>query len=280
MNAFRQCLAQAGYGSDQNVAIEYYQWANAASARKTILAALVERQVAVIVTAVNSAAHMAKAATSTIPVVFVYGGDPVEDGLVPSLNRPGGTLTGVTNFTTDLGSKRLSLMRDMVPQAMTIAFLAGDSSYLHHESQIKQMLEAGRALQRQVLIQEVRNDRDYEAAFKALVQGHAGALVVGAYTFPNFNKIVALAARHKLPTIYPTRGHAAAGGLMSYGTVISDIYRQAGIYTGRILKGEKPAELPVMRAIKFEFVINLQAARLLGLEVPPTLLALADEVIE
>jgi putative ABC transport system substrate-binding protein len=278
-SAFRQGLSSTGYVEGQNVAVEY-RWASTLSGRTSALAALVERQVAVIFTTVNSAAHAAKAVTSTVPIVFFYGGDPVDDGLVASLNKPASNLTGVTSFSIDLGGKRLSLLRDLVPQAMTVAFLSGDSSYLHHDEQRNQIIEAGRVLQRQVIIQEVKNDRDYEAAFKTLVQRKAAALIVGAFTFPNPNKIVALAARYKVPTIYPGYAYLAAGGLTSYGPVTPELYRQAGIYAGRILKGERPADLPIMRATKFKFAINLKTAKALGLEVPPTLLALTDEVIE
>jgi putative ABC transport system substrate-binding protein len=199
---------------------------------------------------------------------------------VASLNQPGSNVTGVTSFTTDLGGKRFSLLRDLTPQAMTVAFLSGDSSYLHYNEQKSQILAAARALGRQVIILETRSDRDYETAFTTLLQRQARALIVGAFTFRNTNKILALAARHKIPTIYPGRGFVVAGGLMSYGAVITDIYRQAGIYTGRILKGEKPVDLPVMRATKFQFVINLQTAKTLGITIPPGLLAIADDVIE
>jgi putative tryptophan/tyrosine transport system substrate-binding protein len=222
----------------------------------------------------NQAVRAAKAATSTIPIVFAYGADPVKDGLVASLNRPGGNITGVANFNTELGGKRLELLRDAVPRAMIFAFLAAN------QDQRSDILAAAQVLGRQVIILEARDDHFYEAAFKRLIQGQAGGLVVGSFFFPNSNKIVALAARHKIPTIYPGRGYVEAGGLMFYGPATFQLNRQAGIYAGRILKGEKPSDLPVLRATKFELVINLKTAKALGIEVPETLLATADEVIE
>jgi putative tryptophan/tyrosine transport system substrate-binding protein len=235
--------------------------------------------VAVIAVFVNSGALAAKAATATIPIVFMYGGDPVNDGLVASLSKPGGNVTGITSVITELGGKRLSLLRDLVPRA-PIAFFSGDSRYLHVEAQRSEILSAANALGRQIIILETPADRDYEAAFSRIVQNQVGALIVGAFTFPNTNKIVTLAARYKVPTIYPSRDYVIAGGLMSYGAVNADLYRQAGVYTGRILHGEKPADLPVQRPTKFEFVVNLRTAKAIGIEIPPRLLAIADEVIE
>jgi putative ABC transport system substrate-binding protein len=222
----------------------------------------------------------AKAATSTIPIVFAYGGDPVKDGLVAGLNHPGGNITGVTASNTQLVSKWLSFVGDLVPQATTIAFLSGDSSSGAYEDQKSQMLAAARALGRQVTILEARSNRDYEMAFKTLVQREAGALVVGPFAFRNTNEILGLAARYKIPAIYPRRDYVDRGGLMSYAADYADAFRQAGIYTGRILKGEKPADLPVVQATKFELVINLITAKALGIAIPSTVLALADEVIE
>ena len=223
----------------------------------------------------------AKAATSTIPIVFAYGGDPVKGGLVASLSHPGGNVTGVTAINAELVSKWLSLAGDLVPQATTVGFLSGDSSYLaFYEDQKSQILAAARALGRQVIILETRSDLDYEAAFKTLVQREAGALIVSPSPFRNSNEILALAARYKIPTIYPRRDYVEAGGLMSYAADYADTFRQAGTYTGRILKGEKPSDLPVMLATKFELVINLKTAKALGLEISPTLLATAHEVIE
>ena len=280
--AFRQGLAKAGYVEGQNVAIEF-RWADfSQSARLPALAAeLVHRQVAVIFTGgFGGPAFAAKAATSTIPIVFAYGGDPVKGGLVASLSHPGGNVTGVTAINAELVSKWLSLAGDLVPQATTVGFFSGDSSYLAYEDRKSQILAAARALGRQVIILETRSDLDYEAAFKTLVQREAGALIVGPFAFRNTNEILALAARYKIPTIYPRRDYVEAGGLMSYAADYADTFRQAGVYTGRILAGAKPADLPVMLATKFELVINRKTAKALGLEISPTLLATAHEVIE
>src|SRR5262252_2477571 len=281
--AFRQGLAKAGYVEGQNVAIEF-RWADfSQSARLPALAAeLVHRQVAVIFTAgFGSPIRAAKAATSTIPIVFAYGGDPVKGGLVASLSHPGGNVTGVTAINSELVSKWLSLAGDLVPQATTVGFLSGDSSYLaFYEDQKSQILAAARALGRQVIILETRRDLDYEAAFKTLVQREAGALIVGPFAFRNTNEILALAARYKIPTIYPRRDYVEAGGLMSYAADYADTFRQAGVYTGRILAGGNPADLPVVQASKFELVINHQTARMLGLTVPQTLIVAGYEVIE
>jgi len=277
--AFRQGLTEAGYTEGQNVAIEYV-WRNTQSAPMRMLAAeLVHHQVAAIAVFVNSGALAAKAATATIPIVFIYGGDPVNDGLVASLSKPGGNVTGVTSMITELGGKRLSILHDLVPGA-TIAFFSGDSRYLHVEEQRSEILSAANALGRQIIILETPTERDYEAAFTRIVQSQAGALIVGAFTFPNTNKIVALAAHYKVPAMYPSRDYVMAGGLMSYSAGYTDLYRQVGIYTGRILHGEKPADLPVQRPTKFEFVINLRTAKAIGIEIPGSLLAIADEVIE
>ena len=281
--AFRQGLAKAGYVEGQNVAIEF-RWADfSQSARLPALAAeLVHRQVAVIFTGgFGGPAFAAKAATSTIPIVFAYGGDPVKGGLVASLSHPGGNVTGVTAINAELVSKWLSLAGDLVPQATTVGFLSGDSSYLaFYEDQKSQILAAARALGRQVIILETRSDLDYEAAFKTLVQREAGALIVGPFAFRNTNEILALAARYKIPTIYPRRDYVEAGGLMSYAADYADTFRQAGVYTGQILKGAKPADLPVLQATKFEFVINMQTARALGIEVSNSIQLLADELID
>jgi putative ABC transport system substrate-binding protein len=229
--AFRQGLAKAGYVEGQNVAIEF-RWADfSQSARLPALAAeLVHRQVAVIFTGGwGGPSFAAKAATSTIPIVFAYGGDPVKDGLVASLSHPGGNVTGVTAINSELVSKWLSLAGDLVPQATTVGFLSGDSSYLaFYEDQKSQILAAARALGRQVIILETRSDLDYEAAFKTLVQREAGALIVGPFAFRNTNEILALAARYKIPTIYPRRDYVEAGGLMSYAADYADTFRTAG----------------------------------------------------
>jgi putative ABC transport system substrate-binding protein len=244
-----------------------------------LAAELVQRKVAVIVAGgFGGPIFAAKAATSTIPIVFAYGGDPVKAGIVESFNRPGGNVTGVTTINAELGSKWLSLMGDLVPRAVSVGFLSADTDYA--KDQNSQMHAAARALGRQIVILEPRGDRGYEMAFKTLVEREAGALIVGPYAFRNIERIVTLAARYKMPTIYPRRDYVDAGGLMSYAADYADTYRQAGVYAGRILRGAKPSELPVMQATKFELVINLKAARALGIEVPSTLLALADEVIE
>jgi putative ABC transport system substrate-binding protein len=280
VRAVRQGLSEAGFVEGQNLAIEY-RWANGQFARLPALAdELVRRQVAVIVAGnFRGPIIAAKTTTSTIPIVFAYGGDPVKEGLVASLNHPGSNVTGVTVLASELPGKWLSLVGDLVPRGSTVAFLSGDASYIAYEDQRSQMLAAAHALGRDVTILEIRSERDYEAAFKTLLQRQAEALIVGPFPFRNTNEIVALAARYKIPTIYPGRQFVVAGGLMSYSGAPT-IYRQAGIYAGRILKGEKPADLPVMLPTKFELVINLKTARTLGLNVPETLLAIADEVIE
>jgi putative ABC transport system substrate-binding protein len=244
-----------------------------------LAAELVQRRVAVIVAGgFGGPILAAKAATSTIPIVFAYGGDPVKNGLVTRLNRPEGNITGVTAFNAELVSKWLSLVG--VPQATTVAFLSGDSRSSAYGDQSSQMLAAASALGRQVIILETRSDREYETAFKTLVQREAGALVVGAFAFRNTNEILALAARYRIPTMYPRRDYVERGGLMSYAADYAETFRQAGVYAGRILKGEKPADLPVVQATKFEFLINLKTVKALDLTIPPGLLALADEVIE
>jgi putative tryptophan/tyrosine transport system substrate-binding protein len=281
MRAFRQGLSEAGYIEGRNVAIEY-RWAENQFARLPALAAdLVDRQVAVIVTAgFSSPIVAAKAATSRIPIVFAYGGDPVKDGFVTSLNHPGGNITGVTAINSQLVSKWLSLVGDLVPEASTIAFLSTTSNAPGYEDQKSQLLAAAHARGRQVILLEARSDLDFERAFETLVERDARALVVGAFAFRNTNEILKLAARYKIPTIYPRRDYVERGGLMSYAADYADTFRQAGIYTGRILKGEKPADLPVMLSTRFEFVINLKTAKALGLTIPPGVLAIADEVIE
>ena len=280
---FRRGLAEAGYVEGRNLTIEY-RWADHEEDRLPELAAdLVRRQVAVIV-ALDSdpTVFAAKAATSTIPIVFAFGGDPVKYGLVASLNRPGGNLTGVTNLNTELGSKRLDLLHAMVPQAMTLAYLT-DPRVPSAAEQTNEMQAAARVLGRDIIVVEARSQPEIEAAFETIAQRGAGALAVGSFLlFSIFGEeILTLAARHKIPTIYYTRGFARRGGLMSYGAEPLGPYRQIAVqYVARILKGAKPSDLPVMQPTKFEFVINLQTARMLGIEVPPLLLALADEVID
>ncbi len=279
--AFRQGLAETGYVEGQNVAIDY-RWAEGQNDRLPSLAAdLVRRPVAVIVGSASSGALAAKAATSTIPIVFVTAGDPVKFGLVASLNRPGGNATGVTYLTSALGGKRLELLREMVPAARSIAVLVHPDNPIT-EPFMRDLQAGAGVLGLRLLVSNVTSERDLDSVFATLVQQRPGALIVGGE--PLFTsrsaQIVALAARHALPTIYTTREFAEAGGLMAWGTSLTEQYRLAGTYAGKILKGAKPADLPVLQPTKYELVLNLKAAKALGIEVPPTLLALADEVIE
>lgn len=280
VTAFRKGLSEAGFVEGKNVAIEY-RWADDRNDRLPDLATdLVRRQVAVIV-GNHNAALAAKAVTATVPIVFASGSDPVRDGLVISLNRPGANVTGVVFFSDVLGAKRLDLLRQLIPRATTIGILVNPGSP-DTEAERRDVQVAAQAIGQQLVILDVGSDRDLEAAFTTFVQRGVGALFVGAGAFLNSRRErqVALAARHALPAIYPQREFVVEGGLMSYGSSITDAYRQAGNYAGRILKGEKPADLPVMQSTKVELAINLKTAKALGLEFHSQLLGLADEVIE
>jgi putative ABC transport system substrate-binding protein len=278
--AFRQGLTEVDFVEGGNVSIEY-RWAEGQADRLPALAAdLMHRRVAVFICQ-SPAVQAAKNADATIPIVFVAADDPVKLGLVESMNRPGGNMTGVYLFTSGLEAKRLGLLLEVVPKAATIAVLI-DPDYSTADAQLRDMQEAAVRMGVQLVVVRANSERDIETAFATFVQRRAEALLVGAS--PSFNnrrdRLVALAARYKLPTIYEWREFAAVGGLVSYGNKITESYRQTGVYAGRILKGAKPGDLPVVQPSKFELVFNLKTAKSLGLTVPPQLLAIADEVIE
>lgn len=281
LEGFRQGLNELGYLENRNVAIEY-RWAQGQPGRLPGLAAdLARRQVAVIVVN-NASARAARAASSTIPIVFVSGADPVRTGLVSNLSRPGANMTGVTYVGGgDLVAKRLGLLHETVPLGVTIAVLL-DPNYVEVEVELKEAEAAAQALGRRILAVKAADERDINPSFSVIVQAGAGAVLVGGGAFFNNQRrrIVALAARHAIYAIYNLREFVKAGGLMSYGGSTVDAYRRAGVYVGRILKGALPGELPVELPTKFELVVNLATSKALGLEIPPTLLARADEVIE
>ena len=279
--AFLRGLSEAGYVPGRNVTIEY-RWVDNQLARLPELAAdLVRQQVAVVFAGGPPPALAAKAATAAIPIVFTSGDDPVKAGLVASLNKPGGNVTGVHVFLNLMEGKRLGLLRDVVPNAAVIGLLVNPQSP-GIDAQTEDVRSAAHTMGQNILVLNASTEQDIHVAFKRLAEAHAGALLAAADPFFNSRReqLATLAAHYAIPAIYELRDYAAIGGLMSYGTDLFDAYRHGGVYAGRILKGEKPAELPVLQSTKFEFVINLKTAKALGLTIPPTVLARADEVIE
>ena len=280
MSEFREGLKELGFVEGQNVKIEY-RWAEGHYDRLPALAAdLVRRQVAVIAaTGGEPSPQVVKAATQTIPIVFMANGDPVAAGLVASLNRPGGNLTGVTIFGMMAVGKRLELLRQLMPKAGTIAYLMNPNN---PNWELDNVQAAARSLGQQVLVVNADNDQQIDIAFSTMAQERVAALLVASdpLFFDRRDQLIALAARQAIPATYYLRAFSQAGGLLSYGNNLTDMYRQVGTYTGRILNGERPADLPVIQSTKFELVINLTTAKALGLEIPPTLIAIADEVIE
>jgi ABC-type uncharacterized transport system substrate-binding protein len=282
LRAFRLGLKDVGYVEGDNVTI-IYRFAEDQNDRLPELAAeLVRRQVTVIAASATTAAPAAKAATTTIPIAFIAAQDPVRLGLVASLARPGGNLTGINFFSGELTAKRLDLLYDLLPRAVRVAVLVNPADAANTASTLRDVEAAARAIGLQVQVLNASTSREINAAFENVERDRPDALFVGANTFLNARRIqvVQLAAFHRLPALYTTRDFVEVGGLMSYGTSVMDAFRQLGIYAGRILKGAKPADLPVVQSSKFDLVINAETARMLGLAVPPTLLARADEVIE
>jgi putative ABC transport system substrate-binding protein len=278
---FLQGLKETGYVEGQNVAVEYRGAENQYDRLPALAADLVRRRVAVILASGTEAALAAKAATTTIPIVFSTGGDPVALGLVASLNRPGANLTGTAVLTAELGPKRLQLLRELIPNAALFGVLA-DPGFPGTPSMIASLQVAAPTLGLQLVILNARTDSDLETAFATFLRQRVGAILIGSSNLYNRHpeQLAALAASHSLPAIFPWREFAPAGGLMSYGTSLGYTFHQAGIYTGRILKGEKPADLPVQQVTKIELIINLKTAKALGLTIPETLLATADEIIQ
>ena len=282
LRAFREGLKDTGYIVGENVALEY-RWAEDQIDRLPALTAdLVQRRATVIFAISPTAALAAKAAIATIPIVFIVNEDPVRLGLVASLARPGGNLTGINILTAEVTATRLDLLRELMPSATRVSVLVNPVNATNTDTTLREMAAAARTTGLQVKVLNASTSREIEAAFATLLHERPDALFVGAepYFYGRRVQLVVLAASHRLPAIYSQRDFVAAGGLMSYGTNIADAFRQIGVYAGRILKGTKPADLPVVQASKFELVINLPTARVLGLEVPPMLLARADEVIE
>jgi ABC-type uncharacterized transport system substrate-binding protein len=280
--AVHQGLKEVGYVEHQNVAMEY-RWADSQYDRLSALAAdLVSRRVAVIVPIGGAPATVAaKAATSTIPIVFNLGADPIGLGLVTNLSRPGGNITGIAMMTLEIETKRLEVLHELAPASSSLAIMLNPSN-AQAQTQEREVQRAARVIGRQVLVLKAGTEHEIEGAFAALVRERAGALLVGADTFftSQATLFVVLTAHHSIPTIYPFKSYVDAGGLMSYGTSLLDAYRQSGVYAGRVLKGEKPGELPIVQPTKFELIINLKTARAVGIAIPPTLVARADEVIE
>jgi putative tryptophan/tyrosine transport system substrate-binding protein len=280
--AFRKGLGEMGYIEGRNVAVEY-RWADARLDRLPTLAEELVRLPVAVLAAVagQQTPRAAQTATQTIPIVFGIGEDPVKAGLVPDINRPPGNMTGVTFLSAGLGAKRLGMLRQLVPDADVIGLLANQNSPQGQE-QIQDVADAAKSLRQQLTILNGSNDQEIDAAFASLAERRVKALLVAADPSydPRRNRLIALSAQYAIPTLYHFRDFPLAGGLACYGASISDLYRQVGIYVGRILHGDKPADLPVMLPTKFEFVINLKTARALKLDIPPTMLALADEVIE
>ncbi|HEV3138585.1 MAG TPA: ABC transporter substrate-binding protein, partial [Pirellulales bacterium] len=280
--AFRQGLQESGYVGGKNVAIEY-RWAEGRTDRLSAMAAdLVRRQVTVIAATTTRAALVAKGATTVIPIVFETGGDPVELGLVASLSRPGGNMTGVTQLTTGLVPKQLEVLHEMLPTARVIALLVNPTNPAVAEVELRDGLSAGRALGLELHVLNASAETDFDEVFAKMIELRAGGLVISADSLfsSRSEQLGALTARRAVPAVYKGREFAAAGGLMSYGTIIADSYRLAGVYTGRVLKGAKPADLPVLQATKVELYINLKTAKALGLTFPLSLLGRADETFE
>jgi putative ABC transport system substrate-binding protein len=282
LTGLRRSLNQSGYVEGRNVVIEYRWAGNQADRLPDLAADLVQLRVAVIVSPGSLSALAAKGATTSIPIVFVVGNDPVQLGLVASLNRPGGNLTGINAFAVELGAKGLALLHELMPSTATIGFLENPNNPIFAAYYERDVLTAATVIGLKIQILNAGTDREIEAAFVNLIQARTGALLVGGDVFFNnrIDQIVALAARHAIPTMYHFREFVVAGGLISYGSSLMDAYQQVGLYTGRILKGEKPADLPVIQATKLELIINLKTAKTLGLPIPDKLLSLADEVIE
>ena len=281
LTGFRKGLSETGYVEGPNLFMEYRFADNRLDRLPALAGDLVHRRVAVIAAGAR-ADEAAKIATATIPIVFMTGGDPVRTGLVASLNRPGGNLTGITLLASDMAPKRLSLLRELVPNATTVAILLDETFKKNQEFQLEEMLVAGRSVGMRVVAVWVSKIAEFDSAFATFIQEGAAALIVGASVFfiSELDRLVALATRYRIPAIYQNSDYVGAGGLMSYGPSEFDHFRQGGVYAGRILKGERPADLPVLLPTKFELIINLKTAKALDLTVPETLLATADEVIQ